>query len=211
MLNGTNLKGKLYEFSRMAFGLRNAPGYFQRSMQIVLAGISIDEALIYIDDFLLHSPDVPTHLATLRKVFKRLSLYGLKIKPAKCQIMKTEVDYLGHTITEEGTVPIENRTKSIVQYPKPTTCRALKRFIGMLNWYRNYIPNCSSLLRPLTKAQAKTKLNWTAECQHAFDEAKKLLLRECGDKDAIAARAVEIASTVNKHTHNKLQRVCPNA
>ena len=43
-------------------------------------------------------------------------------------------------------------------------------------------------------------------CTQNKDEAKKLLLRECGDKDAIAARAVEIASTVNKHTHNKTCR-----
>ena len=168
-------EGNLYEYNRVAFGLKNAAGFFQRSMQIVLAGLGIDEVMIYIDDFLIHSPDIPSHLETIRKVFSRLASYGLKIKPEKCQIMKDKVDYLGHTVCEAGLSPVEIRTKAIVEYPIPTTCRALKRFVGMLNWYRSFIPNCSSLIRPLTQAQAKTKLVWTDDCQKAFEEVKSLM------------------------------------
>ena len=168
-------EGNLYEYQRIAFGLKNAAGYFQKSMQIVLSGISSEECLIYIDDFLLHSPDIPSHLATLRKVFSRLAAYGLKVKPSKCQLMKDEVDYLGHIIREEGMTPLESRTQALIQYPRPLTSRALKRFVGMINYYRTFIPNCSSLLRPLTKAQSKTKLEWTDECQKSFDQVKNLI------------------------------------
>ena len=167
--------GNLYEYSRVAFGLKNASGYFQRSMQIVLSGLSAEECLVFIDDFIVHSKDIPSHLETLRKVFSRLAAYGLKIKPAKCQVMKEKVDYLGHIISIEGISPIVNRVQAITQYPIPATCRALKRFTGMVNWYRAFIPNCSTLLRPLTQAQTKIKLVWTDQCQVAFDEAKRLI------------------------------------
>ena len=71
--------------------------------------------------------------------------------------------------------PLECRIDAIVSYPRPKTCRELKRFVGMLNFYRAYIPNCSSLLRPLTKAQAKPKLEWSSNCQEAFDRVKELI------------------------------------
>ena len=168
-------EGSLYEYHRVAFGLKNAAGWFQKCMQIMLSGIGIEEVIIYIDDFLIHSPDIESHLVILKKVFERLQAYGLKVKPSKCNLMKEEVDFLGHHVCADGMTPLQARVKAIVEYPKPRTSRELKRFVGMINWYRGFIPNASSLLRPLTRAQSKTKLEWEDSCEAAFSQAKELI------------------------------------
>ena len=165
------------EYTRVAFGLTNAPGFFQKMMQVVLSGIGIEEVIIYIDDFLVHTSSVEKHLEVLRKVFSRLKTYGLKIKPQKCRLMQSKVSYLGHEIKEEGITPLEARIGAIVNYPRPSTPRQCKRFTGMISFYRSHLPHLSSLLRPLTQAQSKPKLEWTEECQTAFEESKKLITR----------------------------------
>ena len=169
-------RGELLEFTRVCFGLKNAAGHFQRTMQlVVLAGLSPEECLVYVDDILVHAPDVETHINILRRVFERLRIYGLKIKPSKCQLLKTEVDYLGHRITGEGMKPLENRIDAIIEYPTPINLKQLKRFVGMANYYRDFVPNCSAVMRPLTQAQTKVKFEWDEGCQRAFEIMKKAL------------------------------------
>ena len=166
-------EGTLYHYNRVPFGLKNSAGWFQRNMQLVLAGISIEECLIYLDDILIFSPDEKSHLITLEKVFQRLMKFGLKIKPQKCQIFCREVDFLGHRLGEEGIVPLQTNVKAITEFPRPSTTRQLKRFIGMAGWYRQYIENCSSIMRPLNRATTKNRLVWNEQCQEAFEKVKE--------------------------------------
>ena len=166
--------GTLWRFLRVPFGLKSAPGWFQCQMQAVLSGLGPEELLIYIDDFLIHSPDIDSHLITLEKVLSRLQQYGLKIKPEKCNILKTEVSYLGHRITPSGITPLESSVNNIKNFPRPTSCREVRRAIGMANWYREYAPNFSNIIKPLTQSMAKKSFSWTPECEAAFEEMKTL-------------------------------------
>ena len=89
-----------FECNRMPFGLTNAPAVFQRLMEQTLADLS--NALVYIDDIIVHSKDFKQHLVDLEECFKRLKKAGLKLKPSKCHLFKREVKYLGHYISDKG-------------------------------------------------------------------------------------------------------------
>ena len=83
-----------YEFTRCPFRLTQAPAYFQRLINKVLAGL--DFAFGYLDDILIYSLDVPTHLVHMRQLFQRLREADLKLNREKCNFFKSHIQYLGH-------------------------------------------------------------------------------------------------------------------
>ena len=93
----------LFEFRVMPFGLTNAPGVFQRLMQRVLSGLNKPDGprfvSVYLDDILVFSNSLGDHLKHLKTVIEKLVDVGLKLKPAKCHFVRTELEYLGHVIT----------------------------------------------------------------------------------------------------------------
>ena len=92
----------LYQWTRMPFGLCNAPATFQRLMEVVLGDLAFDVLLIYLDDVLVFSSDFDSHCEKLDLVFSRLKEHGLKLKPSKCFLLKSEVRFLGHIVSAEG-------------------------------------------------------------------------------------------------------------
>ena len=170
--------GTLWKFHRVPFGLKSAPGWFQLQMNTVLSGFTPEEVLIYLDDFLLHSPNLESHLELLEKVLQRLQTFGLKIRPNKCEILKTEVDYLGHKISESGISPLAKSVDKIKNYPRPTNCRAVRRLVGMANWYRDFCKDFSTIVRPLTNCMSKQIFVWNPQCEEAFEKVKNLFSSE---------------------------------
>eukprot|EP00731_Ephydatia_muelleri_P009146 Em0004g1484a len=92
----------LFQFRVMPFGLCNAPATFQRLMERVLAGLHWMTCLVYLDDIIIFSRSVETHVKQLKEVLERLKIAGLKIRPKKCHLLQTSVQYLGHVISAEG-------------------------------------------------------------------------------------------------------------
>src|SRR5207253_6731148 len=80
-----------YEFLRMPFGLKCAPGRFQNIMDKVMAGLKFNSVLVYLDDIIVFSKNVDEHLKTLEEVFKRLRKADLRCKPSKCHFGKHKV------------------------------------------------------------------------------------------------------------------------
>lgn len=164
----------LYEYTRMPFGLKNSAQTFQRFMDEVLRGLQF--CFTYVDDILIASSDADTHRAHLEQVFTRLQDYGIQVN-----VDKSTVDFLGHTVSTSGITPTSSRCKAIQEFPKPTTQRQLKQFLGMLNYYNRFIPRCAQLLQPLysmlkpaKKGQSIT-LDWTSEAVDAFLAARTAL------------------------------------
>ena len=91
-----------YEFKKMPFGLVNAPSTFQRLMEVTLAGLKQDCCLTYLDDVIVIGKSMEEHNQNLVKVFDRLRVAGLKLKPTKCKLAQRSVEYLGHVVSEEG-------------------------------------------------------------------------------------------------------------
>ena len=96
-----------YQFSRCPFGLTQAPAYFQRLVNKVLIGLPF--VFGYLDDVLIFSPDIETHLKHIRQVFERLRRAGLKMKKEKCNFLKAHIQYLGHLISGEGIEPVPEK------------------------------------------------------------------------------------------------------
>ena len=93
----------LFQFTRMPFGLSNAPGSFQRLMDKVCRGFPF--VTTYLDDVLIHSVTIEQHKMHLCAVFQRLQQAGLTLRGKKCQLGLTKVAYLGHVFSSHGMSP----------------------------------------------------------------------------------------------------------
>ena len=165
----------LFEFLRMPFGLRNAAQTFQRFIHDVLRGL--DFAYSYLDDILVASPDEDTHCLHLETVFKRLAAHSLTVNLTKCQIGVPSLTFLGHRIDKDGICPLPERVAVIQSFPVPSSLKSLRTFLGMVSYYRRFIPQCAHILTPLTdllKGKGKS-LAFTEEALAAFETIKKAI------------------------------------
>lgn len=171
----------LIEFPFMNFGLRNAAQTFQRFLDEVLRGV--DCCFSYIDDILIFSRSKDEHLQHLESVFKRLQQYGLLINEAKCVFGQSEVTFLGFCISQQGTRPLDDKIKSIQEFEPPKTINGLRRFLGMLNFYRRFISHAAADQAPLhdmlagPKVKGSDPLSWTPELLKVFQHCKDSIIR----------------------------------
>ena len=167
----------LFEFVRMPFGLKNAAQTFQRLMDHVTQ--QLPGMFVYLDDILVASESREQHVVHLRRLFRALTEFGLVINKAKCVFGVRELEFLGHRVTPAGIHPLEQKVRAIEQYSQPTTVKALQRFLGMLNFYRRFLPGIAAVLRPLTDtlAGAPKQLQWSRQMTSAFSEAKSRLAK----------------------------------
>ena len=141
----------LYEWVRIPFGLCNAPGGFQRYMEQCLEGLRDDICIPYLDDVLVYSPEFDSHIEHLRIVFKRLRDNGINLKPKKCELFRNQVKYLGHIVSREGYKADTSNTHALTisKEQQPKTVGDVHRGLGLLNYYRKYIPDFSLIAAPL--------------------------------------------------------------
>jgi hypothetical protein len=145
----------LFEFTYMTFGLRNAAQTFQRFIDEVLR--DLDFCYGYIDDILVHSESEVQHEQHLRQLFERLQEYGVLINTAKCVFGRPEVSFLGYTVSATGVRPLDSKVSAINEYPVPKTVKELRRFLGMMNFYRRFLPGAALLQAPLNSLLAGPK------------------------------------------------------
>ena len=143
----------LWEFLRMPFGLRNAGQSFQRFMDEVLS--SLDFAFCYLDDILIGSSSPEEHLLHLHLVLQRLRNFGLVLNMEKCELGQESIEFLGHRITAEGAAPIVKHVEAIQNFPQPQDRKQLQSFLGLVNFYRRFIPAAAQILLPLTDVFAR--------------------------------------------------------
>ncbi|KAI4894728.1 hypothetical protein NFI96_008423 [Prochilodus magdalenae] len=163
-----------YEYQVMSFGLRNAPSVFQAFINDVLRDMLGHFVIAYIDDILVYSPDLPTHVQHVRRVLSRLLENHLYVKGEKCEFHLGSVSFLGYVISPEGVVMDDRKVDAVANWPAPRSIRELQRFLGFANFYRRFIRNFSSVAAPLTallKGGAK-RLVWNPLAENAFKELK---------------------------------------
>ena len=166
-----------WEFKRCPFGLAQAPAYFQRLVNKVLSGLTF--AFGYLDDILVFSPDMETHMEHLRVLFERLQAADLKLKEVKCNFLKKHIQYLGHIVSGEGITPLPEKLDSIQRMLPPKTPKEVKQFLGLIGYYRKFVPRFSDLARPLNALTRKNvEFEWTQICQESFDLLKTSLMME---------------------------------
>ncbi|GFX34249.1 hypothetical protein TNCV_3225991 [Trichonephila clavipes] len=139
----------LFESTRMQFGLCNAAATFQRFIDEVLRNLPF--VFAFVDDILVASSSPEEHLQHLQILFTRLQQYGLSLKPSKCIFGVTSIKFLGFKVSESGIEPLSDRVDCILNFPQPTTLTQLRRFLGLFNFYRRFVPKAAHLLAPLNK------------------------------------------------------------
>ena len=164
-----------WEFSSCPFGLAQAPAYFSLLISKVLQGL--DFAIGYLDDIIIYSRDEEEHIRHIETVFQRLNEAGLKLKLSKCDFFKREIHYLGHLLSAEGIRPNPEKVTSISEMPAPQTPKEVKQFLGLVGYYRKFIPRFSDIARPLTRltCQDVKKIEWSPQCETAFQTLKNCL------------------------------------
>lgn len=169
----------LYEFPFMTFGLRNAGATFQRFINEVTGDLGF--CFAYIDDLLIASSTIEEHKIHLRTIFSRLSKHGIVINVEKSVFGQTEVQFLGHSISANGIRPLEAKVNIISNFPKPETVTQLRRFLGLLNFYRKFIPHLAQKQVPLlgfirgNRKRDNSKIQWSQSAEDAFSECKRAL------------------------------------
>lgn len=166
-----------YQFNVLPFGLNVAPNSFARMMAIAFSGLESSTAFIYLDDVIVIGMSEKHHTDNLNRVFETCRKKNLKLNPAKCEFMKTEILFLGHKCTREGILPDNSKFQTIQDYPAPKDKDGVKRFVAFCNYYRKFIPKFGVIASPLNALTGKTvKFIWTDECQIAFETLKHSLI-----------------------------------
>ena len=166
-----------WEFKRCPFGLVQAPAYFQRLVNEVLSGLTF--AFGYLDHILVYSPDMETHLEHLRSLFIKLREADLKLEEVKCNFLKKHIQYLGHIFSGKGITPMPEKLECIQKMPLPITPKEVKQFLGLIGYYRKFVPRFSDLARLLNALTRKNvTYEWTLVCQESFEMLKTSLITE---------------------------------
>jgi len=180
-----------YSYKRLPMGIAGSPDIFQEKMSDLMA--VLDFVKTYLDDLLIISmASLEDHLKKLMEVLSRLQEAGLKINADKSKFCALETEYLGYVITREGIKPQTNKVQAILAITEPKNVKELRRFLGMIQYYRDIWAKRSELLAPLTdlvgkcgqtkttkaKGTKKAPWCWSEVHQKAFDDAKATIAKE---------------------------------
>ena len=117
------------------------------------------------------------HLSRIEEALGRIKAAGLKLKPQKCKILQTEVVFLGHMVSAAGIKPSPTNISKILDWPRPKTPRQVKQIVAMGSYYRRYVRDYASIVRPMVELTKKGKrFIWSKTCQHSFESIKKALV-----------------------------------
>jgi transposase InsO family protein len=184
----------LFHYKRMPFGLANAPSSFQKMINATLLGLRGVNLQIFIDDVCVGSDTWAEHITMLDKVLKVISKSNLTLKSSKCVFGAKKVLFLGHIISGDGVRQDPAKTKAILEMPKPKDAAGIQRALGMLGYYRKFIPNFAATSAPLTRLlKKKVAFVWTANEDNALktllnDLSKDVLLTQFNHTDPIAVK-----------------------
>ena len=174
----------LYECESMPFRLCNALPTFQRLMQNCLGELNLMYCLIYLDDVIVFSEMPEEHLMRMRVIFNHLREHSLRLKPSKCDVFKSEINYLAHHVSKEGVRPSKKNLESIAQCPPPDTYTKVKSFVGLVGHYRRFIKGFAKIAAPvydLTSGENKDKklehIDLSPEAREAFERLKAACLQ----------------------------------
>lgn len=164
-----------FEFLVLPFGLTNAPASFMSLMNNVLKEYLDKFVLVYLDDILIYSKNMDEHIRHIRLIFDQLRSHKLYGKLSKCEFLRSRVEYLGHMVSAEGVSVEEQKVKAITNWETPKSKTDVQAFLGLVNYYRRFIKNCSGISKPLTVLCGKNPFQWGREQNLAFQNLKSAI------------------------------------
>ena len=163
-----------YQFNRVPFRLAQAPAYFQKLINDILKDCNF--AMGYLDDIIIYSRTEKEHLEHLEEIFGRLRAAELKLKLEKCSFFKRHIQYLGLLISADGIQPLPEKLESIAKMPAPKNPKEVKQFLGLVGYYRKFVPKFADISRVLTHLTKKdVEFKWISKCEKCFQILKDFL------------------------------------
>ena len=164
----------LYTFKKMPFGAKNSGPVYSRFVDLIISKLQSPSILAYIDDIIIHTSNLITHLDELEKCLEAHRVAGIKLRPHKTHLFQAEVDYLGYHITPKGISMIPKYVDKIIQWPAPTTAKELSSFLGFTGYYRMFIEDYSFLTNEMNAAKTNREaFIWTDTMNKKFEQLKK--------------------------------------
>uniref|UniRef100_A0A8C7WS22 Gypsy retrotransposon integrase-like protein 1 n=1 Tax=Oryzias sinensis TaxID=183150 RepID=A0A8C7WS22_9TELE len=162
-----------FEYLVMPFGLTNAPAVFQALVNDVLRDFLNRFVFVYLDDILIYSPSLDSHVQHVHQVLQRLLENKLYVKAEKCEFHVPKVSFLGFVIERGHVIMDPTKVSVIKEWPRPKSRKDLQRFLGFANFYRRFMRNYSIIARPLTSLTSpKVPFVWSPEAEDAFNLLK---------------------------------------
>lgn len=131
------------------------------------------------DDIVVYANSLEEHNRKLKVLLARLQNSGLTLQPQKCRFLRKEIIYLGHVISSAGVKPDPGKVLAVMQFPIPKSRKSVKQFLGLVGYYRKFIPNMAKIAKPLTSLLKKdTPFRWTSEIQRSFEQLRDIICSE---------------------------------
>jgi hypothetical protein len=141
----------LYEYLVMSFGLTNAPANFMYLMNSVFMPELDKFVVVFIDDILIYSENEADHAEHLRVVLSRLREHKLYAKFSKCEFWLSKVPFLGHILSKDGILVDPSKVQEVMDWKAPTLVHEVWSFLGLVGYYRRFIPDFSKIAKPMTR------------------------------------------------------------
>lgn len=165
-----------FRFVTLPQGLKISSEHFAMLTDQILSPLSELNISNFIDDFAMGSSSAAEMLHKLRLLFERFRLFGITLNPEKCSFMLPEINFLGHKLNADGIKPVEENIIKITDFPPPNTVKKIRRFVGLVSYYRKFIKDFSKLTAPLTDlTKRNARFKWNKEAQTSFDKLKEYL------------------------------------
>ena len=131
---------------------------------------------MYLDNILVIGTTFEAHLSNFQKVFDRLEKANLWLHPTKCYFSSPGVDDLGYHVSVEGLSTDLHKTEAVANFPRPADIKSLRSFLGLVSYYRCFIPCFSKIASPLHMLTRKdVPFDWTPACEVPFCQLKQCL------------------------------------
>jgi hypothetical protein len=170
-------RGKLFAFNRLPFGHVNSTAIFQRIMETELQRAGLSHcAVVFVDDVCVHSRTFEEHLIHVRALLRLFIKVGLRAHPGKTIVATDALPYLGHVVSATGLRPEQAKVAAMQQLPEPKTAEQVRSCLGVLGFYRCYVPAYSRIAQPLNALlRSNTKFEWGPEQREAYAQLKAAL------------------------------------
>ena len=165
-----------FELTVMFFGMMNSPATFQAMMNKILRDmINEGKVVVFVDDVLVGTETEEGHDKIVEEILKRLEENNLYIKPEKCVWKVQKIGFLGVVIGPDGIEMEKKKVNRVLSWPEPKNVKDVRKFLGLVNYYRRFIKNFAQVARPMNVLTRKDiKWQWKEEQQKAFDELKRI-------------------------------------
>ena len=146
--------------SIIGFRLVRRSYFMQQLAHIFRAGLLYLICELYIDDLIVHGNKDDEFLKNLHNVFLRIRQDNCDLKPSKCKLGESQIEYVGRVLSHDSTTMKDKNTKKVLDFPEPTRVKQIQRLIGLVNYFRDYVcANHSELVRPLQAYLSQNKAN----------------------------------------------------